>query len=139
MADNPFPAVMGRVCYHPCQTACNRGQLDEAVGINSVERFLGDLALSRAGRCRVRAGQPGGACWSSAPARAAWPRRTTCGCSGTTSRSRDAGAAPGGMMRYGIPRYRLPREVLDAEIDRILALGVRLELGRRGDRTSKPR
>src|SRR5262249_16470530 len=45
MADNPLPAVMGRGCYHPCETACNRRQLDEAVGINSVERFLGDLAI----------------------------------------------------------------------------------------------
>ena len=45
MEDNPFPAIMGRVCYHPCETACNRGQLDEAVGINSVERFLGDEAI----------------------------------------------------------------------------------------------
>ena len=47
MEDNPFPAVMGRVCYHPCETACNRGQLDEAVGINSVERFLGDEAIKQ--------------------------------------------------------------------------------------------
>ena len=45
MEDNPLPAVMGRVCYHPCETACNRGELDEAVGINSVERFLGDEAI----------------------------------------------------------------------------------------------
>ena len=45
VADNPFPAIMGRVCYHPCQTACNRAQLDQPVGINSVERFLGDAAL----------------------------------------------------------------------------------------------
>ena len=45
--DNPFPAIMGRVCYHPCETACNRGQLDETVGINSVERFLGDEAIER--------------------------------------------------------------------------------------------
>ena len=45
MEDNPFPAIMGRVCYHPCETACNRGQLDEAVGINSVERFVGDEAI----------------------------------------------------------------------------------------------
>jgi hypothetical protein len=47
MEDNPLPAVMGRVCYHPCETACNRAQLDEAVGINGVERFLGDTAIQR--------------------------------------------------------------------------------------------
>ena len=61
MEDNPFPAVMGRVCYHPCETACNRGQLDEAVGINSVERFLGDEAIERGwtrrGRRRRRRGK----------------------------------------------------------------------------------
>jgi hypothetical protein len=48
--DNPLPAIMGRVCYHPCEGACNRGELDEAVGINSVERFLGDEALKRGWR-----------------------------------------------------------------------------------------
>ncbi|HYU67400.1 MAG TPA: hypothetical protein VEK09_11640, partial [Jatrophihabitantaceae bacterium] len=47
VAENPFPAVMGRVCYHPCETACNRAQLDSAVGINSVERFLGDEAIKQ--------------------------------------------------------------------------------------------
>ena len=84
MEDNPFPAIMGRVCYHPCETACNRGQLDEAVGINSVERFLGDEAIrqgwtvSRRGRRR-----PASACWSSAPAPPGSPRRTTWPGAGT--------------------------------------------------------
>ena len=49
-ADNPLPAVMGRVCYHPCESACNRAQIDEAVGINSVERFLGDVAIRKGWR-----------------------------------------------------------------------------------------
>ena len=68
MEDNPFPAMMGRVCYHPCETACNRGQLDEAVGINSVERFLGDEAIKQ-GWTRRAAGRrrPASACSSSAP------------------------------------------------------------------------
>ena len=55
MEDNPFPAVMGRVCYHPCETACNRAQLDEAVGINSVERFLGDEAIAQGWKVEVTA------------------------------------------------------------------------------------
>lgn len=59
MEDNPFPAVMGRVCYHTCETACNRGQLDESVGINSVERFLGDEALEKGWASPVPA-QPSG-------------------------------------------------------------------------------
>ena len=68
MEDNPFPAVMGRVCYHPCETACNRGQLDEAVGINSVERFLGDEAIRQGWTVSVDgAAHRAGGCWSSAP------------------------------------------------------------------------
>ena len=55
MEDNPFPAIMGRVCYHPCETSCNRGQLDEAVGINSVERFLGDEAIEQGWTVEVAA------------------------------------------------------------------------------------
>ena len=75
-----------------------------------------------------------GGCWSSAPARPACPRRTTSPCAATRSRSGSRHPAAGGMMRYGIPRYRLPREVLDAEIDRMLALGVHLELDDAGHR-----
>ena len=70
MEDNPFPAIMGRVCYHPCETACNRGQLDEAVGINSVERFLGDEAIRNGWTRRGPApADAASACWSSAPGR----------------------------------------------------------------------
>ena len=68
VADNPLPAIMGRVCYHPCETACNRGQLDEAVGIHSVERFLGDLAIERGW-------QPGGAAPSRAASACSWSAR----------------------------------------------------------------
>ena len=128
---NPFPAVMGRVCYHPCQTACNRGFLDEAVGINAVERFLGDLAIERG--------------WALPVPEVTSGRRVLVVGAGPTGLSaayhlrrlghdvtvRDAQTAPGGMMRYGIPAYRLPRTVLDAEIDRLVATGVHLELGAR--------
>jgi 2-oxoacid:acceptor oxidoreductase delta subunit (pyruvate/2-ketoisovalerate family) len=130
MRDNPFPAVMGRVCYHPCQTACNRAQLDEAVGINSVERFLGDEAIRRGWTVPVPAERSGkrvlvvGA--GPAGLSAAYHLRLL----GHEVTVRDAGERPGGMMRYGIPTYRLPRDVLDAEIHRIEAMGVVLELGR---------
>ena len=124
MVDNPLPAVMGRVCYHPCQTACNRTQIDEAVGINAVERFLGDLAItegwavpapetSSGKRVLVVGAGPSGLS-------AAYHLRRL----GHEVEIHEAGPKPGGMMRFGIPRYRLPREVLDAEIQRIVDLGV---------------
>lgn len=128
MEDNPFPAVMGRVCYHPCETACNRGQLDEAVGINSVERFLGDEAIRRGWAVAVEAPPTGrsvlvvGAGPSGLSAAYHLLRR------GHRVTIRDAGPQAGGMMRYGIPRYRLDRSVLDAEIARIVDLGADLEL-----------
>ena len=133
VADNPLPAVMGRVCYHPCETACNRVQLDEAVGINSVERFLGDEA--------IRSG------WELPQPPAATGRRVLVVGAGPSGLSvayqlalrghhvtiREQAADPGGMMRYGIPAYRLPRAVLEAEIARILQLGVELECAERVD------
>ena len=70
--DNPLPAVHGRVCYHPCEDACNRGELDEPVSIHAVERFLGDLAGRRAGPSRPSRHRAN-ACWSLAPDRAASP------------------------------------------------------------------
>jgi len=128
MQDNPFPAVMGRVCYRPCETACNRAQLDSAVGINSVERFLGDEALRQGWTIPVAAAPTGkrvlvvGAGPSGLSAAYHLTRL------GHAVTIRDAGAAPGGMMRYGIPKYRLPRDILDAEVARILDMGVTLEL-----------
>ncbi len=127
--DNPMPAIMGRVCYRPCETACNRAHLDEAVGINAVERFLGDLAIDRGwrlpepapdggARVLVVGGGPGGLS-------AAYHLRRL----GHRVRLVDSSAALGGMMRYGIPKYRLPRSALEAEVARIAAMGVDVELG----------
>ena len=127
MADNPLPAVMGRVCYRPCETACNRAQVDTAVGINSVERFLGDEAIKRGWTVPVTAPDSGkhvlvvGAGPSGLSA--AYHLRLL----GHRVTMRDLAPLPGGMMRYGIPAYRLPRAVLDAEISRILAMGVTFE------------
>ena len=131
--ENPFPAIMGRVCYHPCQTACNRTFLDEAVGINSVERFLGDHALEKGWKIDPPDHETGLAVLviGAGPAglSAAYHLRRM----GHQVVVRDATHQPGGMMRYGIPKYRLPREVLDAEINRIKDMGVIFQLNTRVD------
>ena len=126
--DNPLPAIMGRVCYHPCEGACNRGQVDETVGINSVERFLGDEAIKRGWKLEEPAKESGkrvlvvGAGPSGLSA--AYHLRRM----GHAVTIVEAGPFAGGMMRFGIPKYRLPREVLDAEVQRILDIGVELRL-----------
>jgi NADPH-dependent glutamate synthase beta subunit-like oxidoreductase len=126
--DNPLPAVMGRVCYHPCETSCNRAQLDSAVGINSVERFLGDEALRRGWKFEAPAARSGkrvlivGAGPSGLSAAYHLARL------GHAVEIHEAGPVAGGMMRFGIPKYRLPRDVLEAEVRRILELGVALKL-----------
>ena len=122
--NNPFPAIHGRVCYHPCETACNRKELDGAVSIHAVERYLGDLAISKG--------------WQFTKPRHTSGRRVLVVGAGPSGLSaayqlaqlgheveiRDGAPLPGGMMRYGIPEYRLPRDVLDAEIARVTGLGV---------------
>jgi len=128
--DNPLPAIMGRVCYHPCETACNRGQLDEAVGVHSVERFLGDEAIRQGWRLEAGA-EPSGkrvlVVGAGPSGLSAAYHLTRLGHAVTIY---EAGSMPGGMMRFGIPQYRLPRDVLEAEVQRILDLGVALELNR---------
>ena len=133
VADNPFPAIHGRVCYHPCESVCNRANLDSAVSIHAVERFLGDLALERG--------------WAFDPPRARSGKRVLVIGAGPSGLSaayhltrlgheveiRDAGDEPGGMMRYGIPAYRMPRDVLGGEVDRIAAFGVRMTCEHRVD------
>ena len=133
IVENPFPAIMGRVCYHPCQTVCSRGQLDEAVGINSVERFLGDLAIEKGWSIPVTAPSTGfkvliiGA--GPTGLSAAYHLRRM----GHAVTIRDAADLAGGMMRFGIPKYRLPRNILNAEIARIEDMGVRFQMNHKVD------
>ncbi|MBM3564577.1 MAG: 4Fe-4S dicluster domain-containing protein [Alphaproteobacteria bacterium] len=128
---NPFPAVMGRVCPAPCESGCNRNELEEQVGINAVEHYVGDWTLEQGlsfprqahesgKKVAIIGGGPGGL------AAAYFLRRMGHGCTIFESYS-----SLGGMMRFGIPGYRTPKDVLDGEIKRIVDLGVEVRLNTR--------
>jgi len=124
--ENPFPAIMGRACYHTCEGACNRGQLDSAVGINSVEHFLGDEAIAKGWKFTkptVVTGKKVLVVGAGPSGLSAAYHLAMLGHSVTIF---EAGPLPGGMMRFGIPQYRLPRNVIDAEVQRIAELGVEI-------------
>lgn len=132
-ANNPMPAVHGRVCYHPCENSCNRTQVDQTVSIHAVERFLGDQALLNGWKPKftsansgkkvlvIGAGPSGLSC--------AWHLRRL----GHAVEIHEAGPMAGGMMRFGIPAYRMPRDILDREIQQILDTGVTLKLNQKVD------
>ncbi|MGE3841015.1 MAG: FAD-dependent oxidoreductase [Vicinamibacterales bacterium] len=123
---NPLPGVCGRVCYHPCELACNRMRVDEPIGVHLVERALADQA-------RARHYGPESAALARPPRLVAVIGAGPAGLSCAYQLARrgnhvtvfDACARPGGLLRYGIPAYRLPRDVLDAEIALLHQLGVR--------------
>ena len=126
--ENPLPAVHGRVCYHPCEDHCNRTFMDTPVSIHAIERFLGDKALVEAWEIELNVplsgkkvlivgGGPSGIS-------AAYHLRRA----GHEVEIREAGPILGGMMHFGIPPYRLPRNILDAEIQRIVNLGIKVTL-----------
>ncbi len=125
---NPFPAVCGRVCPHPCEADCNRKNKDGSVAINAMERFVGDFGISKslklarlseekhAEKIAIIGSGPAGLSCAFQLSRRGYPVTVF-----------EAFSQPGGMLRYGIPKYRLPREILDAEIQKILDLGVELK------------
>jgi NADPH-dependent glutamate synthase beta subunit-like oxidoreductase len=126
---NPFPAVMGRVCPAPCEKGCNRNEVDDHVGINAVEQFIGDTALKEGYRFETPAKETGKrvAVIGGGPAglSAAYQLRRR----GHKPTIIEEKAKLGGMLRYGVPRYRVPAEVLDGEIQRILDMGVAVRTG----------
>ena len=126
--DNPMPSIHGRVCYHPCESSCNRQQVDDAVSIHAVERFLGDLSIENGWLPEIES-EPSGKkvlVVGAGPSglSAAWHLALL----GHEVEIREAGPMAGGMMRFGIPAYRMPRDVLDAEVDRIRNIGVKITL-----------
>lgn len=131
--DNPFPAIMGRVCYHTCEAACNRAQLDSAVGINSVEHFLGDEAIKQGWQFPKPAASSGKKVMVVGAGPSGLSAAYQLARLGHAVTVIEAGPLPGGMMRFGIPQYRLPRQVLDAEVQRIVELGVRIEYNTKVD------
>lgn len=131
--NNPYPAIAGRICHHPCETACNRREYDEAISICGLERFVGDLALkeawsfeavalSKKEKIAIIGGGPAGLA-------AAFHLRRI----GFAITIYEAQPELGGLLRYGIPPYRLSKEVLDKETQRILDLGIEVKTGFRID------
>jgi NADPH-dependent glutamate synthase beta subunit-like oxidoreductase/Pyruvate/2-oxoacid:ferredoxin oxidoreductase delta subunit len=125
---NPFPAVMGRVCPAPCESGCNRNEVEDFVGINAVEHFLGDYAIKN----NLAFKKPEHSTGKKVAVIGGGPAGLSCAYQlalmGHAVTIFDEHAELGGMMRYGIPGFRTPRDVLDAEIRRILDLGVEVRL-----------
>lgn len=128
LEDNPFPAIMGRVCVKPCETGCNRNHIDTTVNIHAVERYIGDEAIRHkwpvnysaqptGKRVLVIGSGPGGLSAAYHLARM-----------GHTVEIYEAGGHPGGLLWTGVPDYRLPKDILDAEVERIVQMGVKIRL-----------
>ncbi|MCL4234016.1 MAG: FAD-dependent oxidoreductase [Deltaproteobacteria bacterium] len=126
--ENPLPGVCGRVCFHPCETACNRGQFDRPIAIHALERYVGDWARDHftAQPLRPPTGKRVNVLGAGPAGLAAAYHLARMGHEVTVL---DAQAEPGGVLRYGIPPYRLPRDVIAAETKRIWDMGVRFEGG----------
>ncbi|MFN7118201.1 MAG: NAD(P)-binding protein [Saprospiraceae bacterium] len=128
IADNPMPGIHGRVCYHPCESSCNRNEMDSSVSIHAVERFLGDKAIAEG--WKVEFDKPAGGkrvlVIGAGPSGLSAAYHLTR--LGHTVEIYEAGPVAGGMMHFGIPAYRLPRDIIAAEVQRIEDMGVKIRL-----------
>ncbi|MDJ0907149.1 MAG: NAD(P)-binding protein [Woeseiaceae bacterium] len=129
--NNPMPAIHGRVCYHPCESVCNRAITDSAVSIHAVERFLGDLAIEKGWQLRAPEKKTGKKILIIGAGPSGLSAAYHLTLMGHEVEIREAGPVAGGMIHFGIPAYRMPRDELQAEIDRIEALGVKITLDHR--------
>ena len=131
MMDNPMPAVHGRVCYHPCESNCNRKEVDSSVSIHAVERFLGDQALLQGWKVKIDAPPSGKRILVVGGGPSGLSAAYHLTRLGHTVEIHEAGPMAGGMMHFGIPAYRLPRHELENEIRRIENMGVKIVLNRK--------
>jgi len=126
LEDNPFPSITGRVCYHPCETECNRKDYDESIGIHCVERFIGDWGIKK-----VPFTKPATKRKESVAIIGSGPAGMTSAyylaLAGFNVTIFEKKAKLGGMLRYGIPSYRLPKKVLDNEFKKLITLGVKFK------------
>ena len=129
--NNPMPSIHGRVCYHPCEDVCNRVHTDSAVSIHAVERFLGDLALEQGWQFEKPATRSGRKILIVGAGPSGLSAAYHLTSMGHEVEIREAGPVAGGMIHFGIPAYRMPRQELDAEIQRIENLGVKITLNHR--------
>ncbi len=129
--NNPMPSIHGRVCYHPCEDVCNRAFTDSAVSIHAVERFLGDLALEKGWRFSKSDTSSGKRILIVGAGPSGLSAAYHLTGMGHAVEIREAGPVPGGMIHFGIPAYRMPRDELLAEIERIEDAGVKITLNHR--------
>lgn len=128
LEDNPFPAIMGRVCVKPCETGCNRNHIDDTVNIHAVERFIGDEAIRQNWPVRFKAKPTGKRILIVGSGPSGLSAAYHLARMGHTVEIFEADSHPGGLLWKGVPEYRLPKELLDAEIERILQMGVTIRL-----------
>jgi NADPH-dependent glutamate synthase beta subunit-like oxidoreductase len=128
LEDNPFPALMGRVCVKPCETGCNRNHIDTTVNIHAVERFIGDEAIKNKWQVNYSAKLSGKRVLIVGAGPAGLSAAYHLIRLGHSVEIFEAGGHAGGLLHTGVPEYRLPKEILDAEIERVIKMGVKIRL-----------